>query len=114
MAKENANEVGQTKKFTYDELKNMASELYTQNQKLSQQCQRMQQALESQEFNYMSFFLSMLFKVLEHAEYYTDDFTKWCIDNIQSALTAFANSMHPNKPEQPAESTEEEKKDADE
>lgn len=83
------------KKLTYDELNKAASELHIQYQKLAAEYQKVVAQLQSRDFDYTSFFLQMLFKVLEHPELYKDEFVKWCVENIQGALTTFANSLKP-------------------
>ena len=95
------NKAKEQKKLSYEELNQAASELWQANQKLTQQIQQMQKALENRDFDYSSFFLSMLFKVTEHIDLYTDEFKKWTIENIQAALTSFAASYSELKDEEP-------------
>lgn len=92
-------------KLSYDELNKAASEIHLQYQrlteqyrKLAQEHQRALQALESREFDYTSFFVSMLFKVLEHPDQYDYDFVKWSAGKIQDALRSFDQAMN-EKPE---------------
>lgn len=89
------NKKGQEKRLTYAELKANFDSLYTQYNKLMQAFQNAQSALQQRDFDYTSFFVSMLFKVMEHPEMYTEEFVKWCSENIQSALVTFADSMKP-------------------
>ena len=49
--------------------------------------------MNSRDFDYTSFFLSMLFKVMEHPEMYTDEFCKWTSEHIMDALYSFDNAM---------------------
>lgn len=93
--------VKEQKKLSYEELNQAASELWQANQKLTQQIQKMQKALENRDFDYSSFFLSMLFKVTEHIDLYSDEFKKWTIENIQAALTSFAASYSDLKESEP-------------
>lgn len=95
------NKAKEQKKLSYEELNQAASELWQANQKLTQQIQQMQKALENRDFDYSSFFLSMLFKVTEHIDLYTDEFKKWTIENIQAALTSFAASYSELKDDEP-------------
>lgn len=80
------------KKLSYEELQKVAGDLSMQYQKLQAEYQRAVEALNRRDFDYTSFFLSMLFKVMEHPEMYKDEFVKWCSENIEGALTAFAQS----------------------
>lgn len=85
------------KKLTYEELEKVAGDLSQQNQKMYQRIRQLQEALENRNFDYTSFFLSMLFKVMEHPEMYKGDFVDWCAENIQSSLTAFAEASQPEE-----------------
>ena len=89
------------KKLSYDELSRAASDLHTQYQKLSAEFvklrgehQKAVEALNSRDFEYTSFFLSALFKVMEHPEMYKEAFVDWCSQNIEKALTSFVDSMN--------------------
>jgi len=88
----------QPKKLSYDELKAKFGELYQQYQKLAGEYQKALAALQERDFNYMSFFLSMLFKVMEHPEMYDAEFVSWTAENIQAALKSFAESQKPEEP----------------
>ena len=81
------------KPLSHEELKKQFGELYQQYQKLFAEYQKCQEALQRRDFDYTSFFLSMLFKVMEHPEMYKDEFVKWCSENIEHALTTFAQTM---------------------
>lgn len=83
----------QTKKLSYEELSKAASELHVQYQKLMAEYQKAVQALNSRDFDYTSFYLQMLFKVMEHPEMYTKEFTDWASKNIEGALTSFAENF---------------------
>lgn len=84
---------GQTEKLTYDELKQRFGDLFGQYQKLSAEYQRAMEALNARDFDYTSFFLSMLFKVMEHPEMYTDTFVTWAGKKIEDALYSFDKAM---------------------
>ena len=89
-------------KLSYEELSKKFGELYAQYQKATEYIQKLQGALNENTFNQTSFFISMLFKVMEHPEMYNEDFVKWAQENIESALRTFAEAF--------AEPKEEEKK----
>ena len=95
---EKKNPKGQVKeRLSYDELKRVAGELDQQNQRLVEQINKMQAALEQQAFDQTSFFLSMLFRVMDHSDQYSAEFVKWCKDGIEGALTSFAKAMNSEK-----------------
>lgn len=83
----------QPEKLSYDELKQRFGDLFGQYQKLSAEYQRAMQALNNRDFDYTSFFLSMLFKVMEHPEMYNEEFVSWTSKHIEDALYAFDNAM---------------------
>lgn len=108
-------------KLSYEKLNQMAVELYQTNQRIIQQNEQMRKEneqmrkeLENREFNYSSFFLGTLFQVIDHRDAYTEEFVKWCVENIQAALTSFAQSYaeaakkeeEANKETAPAETNE--------
>lgn len=98
---EEKNKNQQPKKLSYEELSKAASELHVQYQKLVAEYQKAMEALQNRDFDYTSFFLQMLFKVMEHPEMYTDEFVKWASTNIEAALMSFAdNFKSPEKPEE--------------
>ena len=82
-----------TKKLTYEELQHAASELHTQYQKLAQEYQKVVAALNNRQFDYMSFLLQMLFKVMEHPEMYTQEFVRWASSNIEDSLNELSRSI---------------------
>lgn len=98
----------QQKKLSYEELSKAASELHVQYQKLMAEYQKALEALRNRDFDYTSFFLQMLFKVMDHPEMYKDEFVKWASDNIEAALTTFADNF-----KQPQEEPEKEKDEAE-
>ena len=87
----------QSQKLTYEQLQKVAGDLHQQNQQLVHQMQQMQSALEDRSFNYTSFFLSMLFRVMEHPEMYTDKFVSWASGKIEEVLVDFANTGEPEQ-----------------
>lgn len=92
--------------MSYDELNKVASDLHVQYQKLMAQYQKAMEALNSREFDYISFFLSMLFKVMDHPNMYKTEFIKWAQANIEQIMTSFAANL-----QKPAEEKKEEVKD---
>lgn len=76
-------------RLSYEELQRIAGELSQQNQKMLAQIRQMQEALSNRDFDYTSFFLSMLFNVMEHPEMYSDNFVSWASGKIEDALMAF-------------------------
>ncbi len=84
---------GQPEKLSYEDLAKNFGELHLQYQKLVQEYQKAVQALNSRDFDYTSFFLSMLFKVMEHPEMYSEEFVSWAGKHIEDALYAFDNAM---------------------
>ena len=80
----------QEKKLSYEELNKAASELHMNYQKLMVEYQKALEALNNRDFEYTSFYLTMLFKVMEHPEMYKDDFVQWAADNIEEILREFA------------------------
>lgn len=91
-------------RLSYEQLQKLAGDLSQQNQKLTQYVRQLQDALNKRDFDYTSFYLSMLFKVMEHPEMYTDKFVKWASENIEDALTTFAEA---NKAEEEPSKTNE-------
>ena len=84
---------GQPEKLSYEDLAKNFGELHLQYQKLVQEYQKAVQALNSRDFDYTSFFLSMLFKVMEHPEMYNEEFVSWAGKHIEDALYAFDSAM---------------------
>ena len=91
-------------KLTYEELSQKFGELYAQYQKATGYIQKLENAMSENTFNQTSFFISMLFKVMEHPEMYSTDFVKWAQENIESALRTFAAAFaEPEKEEEKKE-----------
>ena len=78
------------KKLTYEELSAKFGELFASYQKATAYIQKLEGALNDDSFNKTSFFISMLFKVMEHPEMYDTDFVEWSKDNVQSCMKTFA------------------------
>lgn len=95
------NKTNKQEKLSYEKLQQVAGELSQQNQKMYQRMMEMQKALENRDFDYTSFFLSMLFKVMEHPEMYKDDFVSWASGRIEDALTSFDNAISKAAEEKP-------------
>ena len=68
--------------------------LLAQYRKLNEEHARALDALQARDFDYMSFFLSSLFKVMEHPKMYNEEFVKWASGNIQSVLVGFSESLN--------------------
>ena len=94
------------KKLTYEELAKNFGELHLQYPKLVDAYQKALQALNNKDFDYTSFFLSMLFKVMEHPEMYENEFVEWTAKHIQDALYSFAEMMKPAESEEKTDETE--------
>lgn len=100
-------------KLSYDDLKKKAGDLFLTNQKMESYIKKMEehirqleQALDDQSFNQMSFFISTLFKVVEHPEMYKEEFVSWCVERIETALVSFASPVEEKKDEPAKEETE--------
>ena len=100
MEEKKQNAQGAPKKLSYEELAQAASDLQMSNQKLYARVQQLQEALEHREFEFTSFVLNALFKVVEHAEMYPADFLEKCIGNIVGAITEIIESNKPQEEEQ--------------
>lgn len=110
MEEENKNN-NEEKKLTYDELKAEFGELHLQYQKLVGEYQKAMSALHDREFDYMSFFLQMLFKVIEYKQAYKPEFGKWAADNIMHIMTSFAQNLQAPQGQPQSDNNENGKKD---
>lgn len=90
---EEKKKAGQPEKLSYEELAKNFGDLHLQYQKLVAEYRKAMEALNSRDFDYTSFFLSMLFKVMEHPEMYNEEFVSWTSKHIEDALYAFDNAM---------------------
>ena len=70
-------------RLSYGELAKRFGELHLQYQKLVAEYQKAMEALNSRDFDYSSFFLSALFRVMEHPEMYNDKFVEWTGKHIE-------------------------------
>lgn len=86
-----------SEKIPYEKLNQIAGDLYQQNQALNGRVKQLQAAIDDIEFNKLSFFISMLFKVIDHPDSYKSDFVVWCTESIESALTGFAETFYSKK-----------------
>ena len=68
------------KKYSYEELNNIASQLSQQNQQLYQQLQRANMANMFKRLDY-------LFKVVENGAMFSPEFTDKCIKEIEDSMT---------------------------
>ena len=93
-------------KLSYDQLAKNFGELHLQYQKLVAEYQKAVEALNNREFDYTSFFLSMLFKVMEHPEMYNDKFVEWASKHIEDALYSFDKAMNQAQPEEKPDEAE--------
>lgn len=55
--------------------------------------QQLQQQLRDADFSYSSFYLSMLFKVMENPAMFSQEFVTNCAQEIENALTSFHQAM---------------------
>lgn len=90
---EEKKKAGQPEKLSYEELAKNFGDLHLQYQKLVAEYRKAMEALNNRDFDYTSFFLSMLFKVMEHPEMYNEEFVSWTSKHIEDALYAFDNAM---------------------
>lgn len=90
---EEKKKAGQPEKLSYEELAKNFGDLHLQYQKLVAEYRKAMEALNNRDFDYTSFFLSMLFKVMEHPEMYNEEFVTWTSKHIEDALYAFDNAM---------------------
>lgn len=93
-------------KLSYDALAKNFGELHLQYQKLAAEYQKAVEALNNRDFDYTSFFLSMLFKVMEHPEMYNDKFVEWTSKHIEDALYSFDKAMNQAQPEEKSDEAE--------
>lgn len=83
----------QNKKLTYEQLSKALNDIHLQYNKLMAEYQKAMEALRNRDFDYTSFFLTMLFKVMDHPDMYNKEFVSWCSASIEAALTSFSDSM---------------------
>ena len=93
-------------KLSYEELAKNFGELHLQYQKLVAEYQKAVEALNNRDFDYTSFFLSMLFKVMEHPEMYNDKFVEWAGKHIEDALYSFDKAMTQGQSEEKSNEAE--------
>lgn len=103
------------KPIPHEELVKKFNELYTQYTKATEYIKHLEASLKESErsFNKISFFISMLFKVMDHPEQYKPEFVQWAADNIMSALGEFSNAFGPEKEEEEEKPEEEAKNEAE-
>ena len=81
------------KKLSYEELAKSFGELHLSYQKLYAEYEKAVEVIKNREFDYTSFFLSMLFKVMDHPEMYNVEFVNWASKCIEDALRSFDEMM---------------------
>lgn len=95
------------KKLTYEELAAKFNDLYVQYQKVTKMYQQV--VSMDRNFEYMSFFLDRLFKVMDHPNRYSEKFVNWCSKNIQDLLIGLDQSISAPAEEPAKEEKKEEK-----
>lgn len=78
------------KKFSYEELNDIASQLSQQNQQLYAQLQRVNMTNAFRRLDY-------LFKVVENGAWFTQEFLDNCISEIEESLTIKEEDTEDNK-----------------
>ena len=78
------------KKFSYEELNDIASQLSQQNQQLYAQLQRVNMTNAFRRLDY-------LFKVVENGALFTPEFLDNCISEIEESLTIREEDVEDNK-----------------
>lgn len=91
--------------LSMEELKRYYGELSQQYQRAVNHIQELEDALADKGFEQLSFFLSMLFKVMDHPELYTDAFQKWSRDSIESMMVSLSESLRNSAQEKEGEET---------
>jgi len=79
--------------LTREELKANFDELSRQYEKAVSYIRQLQEQLKNRDFDYSSFYLSMLFKVIENNTVFSQEFVSKCSEEIEDALTSFHNAM---------------------
>lgn len=74
------------KKLSYEELSERFGQLYAQYQKLMAQYRKAAEELDDKSFGYASTYLTLMFKVMEHPDMYSEEFVKWCAFHIEKML----------------------------
>ena len=80
-------EKGRPSKLSYEELKQNFDAICLEYNKLSNQYVRALKTLNSVDL------LSMIFRVLEHAELYNADFVSRCVNNAEKTISAFIDNV---------------------
>lgn len=79
--------------LTREELKANFDELTIQYRKAVDYIQQLREELQKRDFDYSSFYLSMLFKVMESPAMFSQEFVTNCAQEIENALTSFHQAM---------------------
>lgn len=77
-------------KLSYEELAQALTNTQLQCKKLSEAYQQAMMELNARSFDATGFFLTMIFKALEHPDLYTDSFVKWATQAVEGVLISFA------------------------
>ncbi len=82
-----------TAQLSYEELKNAASDIHMQYQKLLNEHTRLLEVLNDRNFEYTQAFLASLFRVVEHPEMFTGSFVDKAVQLIEDILLSTADNM---------------------
>lgn len=80
-------------KISRAELARALDQAQASNDMLVERVKQLSAELQRRDFDFSSFFLSSLFRVLEHPEMYSDEFPKWCADQVEEAMKTFYAAM---------------------
>ena len=84
-------------KLSYEDLKKYADDVTNEYNKLMREYRGAVNALNN--IDATNFFLNAAFKVLEHPEFYSDNFITLCSGKVEFILTKFAENMEPEQEE---------------
>lgn len=104
----------QPPKLSYAELAKKFGELFQNYQELSNRYTQALDALNQRDFEYTSFFLTTLFRVMDHSEQYKPEFVDWVKANIESMLVTFANTAEETRQQMEAQEKQEKKEETKE
>lgn len=78
-------------KPSYEDLAKGFAEVQGQYDKLMTAYKQALEALRKRDLEYTSFFLQMLFKVVEHPDMYATEFVGWTTENIEKLMRSFVS-----------------------
>lgn len=84
-------------KLTYEQLNEAMGDMSIQYQKAVSYIRKLEESLEKLQFNRAAFLLESLFKVMDHAELYDEEFVTWAKENIQEAIKSFYEESSDDK-----------------